>query len=194
MRLALDTLEPAIDRDWQVPAAGLTWSCAETVDHMSDDLFAYAAQISLATPSLTTHVPFGWQRREGGPPLTIYTDPSAGPAGMLQVLESCGALLAAMVAVAPPDRMSFHSYGPSDPSGFAAMGVVEVLAHMHDVAGALKLDWAPPADLCAAALRRLFPQAPTDADPWTALLWCTGRTDLPGRPAPVTWKWDGSPR
>jgi hypothetical protein len=195
VRLAMDALEPARERDWQVPAAGLTWSCAETVEHMSDDLFAYAAQISLARPSLTTYVPFGWQRRrEGGPPLAVFADPSEGTAGMLQVLESCGALLAAMVAAAPPDRMSAHSSGPSDPSGFAAMGVVEVLVHMHDVAGGLKLDWQPPADLCAGALRRLFPHAPADAGPWAVLLWSTGRADLPGRPAPTTWKWDGSPR
>lgn len=122
VRLALDLLAPAVDRDWDVPAGSLGWSCRETLEHMGD------------------------------------------------------------------------SYGPSDPSGFAAMGVVEVLVHTHDVAAGLGLGWLPPADLCARALGRLFPDAPPGAEPWPALLWCTGRADLPGRPAPTTWTWDGSPR
>jgi hypothetical protein len=195
VRLAVQVLEPAVDRDWQVPARGLTWSCWETVEHVADDLFTYAAQLGPARPSLTTHVPFGWRyHRDGGPGLGIFADPGAGQAGLLQVLEVSGAMLAAMVATVSADRRSFHNYGPSDPSGFAAMGVVEVLVHIHDVAGGLGLDWLPPADLCGAALDRLFPDAPADVEPWPALLWCTGRADLPGRPAPTTWKWDGSPR
>jgi hypothetical protein len=194
VRLALDTLATAAGNDWHVPARGLEWTCWETVEHMSDDLFAYAAQLGPATPSLTSHVPFGWQRRrEGGPALTVFVDPADGPPGLLQVFETCGAMLAAMLGAVPPGRRSFHSYGPSDPSGFAAMGVVEVLVHMHDVAAGLGLRWDPPADLCAAALRRLFPSAPAEVEPWPALLWSTGRADLPGRPAPASWTWDGSP-
>ncbi|MGK5679508.1 maleylpyruvate isomerase N-terminal domain-containing protein [Actinoplanes sp. URMC 104] len=195
VHLAAATLTAATDRDWEAPAGDLTWTCWETVEHVADDLFTYAAQLSLTEPSLTTNVPYGWQhRREGGPGLTVFVDRADGPDGLLRVLESSGGLLAAMVAVAPPERMSFHSYGASDPSGFAAMGVVEVLVHMHDLAAGLKLDWTPPADLCARALARLFPDAPGDTDPWTALLWCTGRLELPGRPRLTTWKWDGSPR
>ncbi|MBL7254570.1 hypothetical protein [Paractinoplanes lichenicola] len=188
--LALDTLRKVEAGDWQAKAGDLTWTRWETVEHMADDLFTYAAQLSPAEPSVTDHVPYGWQyRREGGPGLTVFVDPTDGPRGLLRVLESSGALLAAMVATAPRDRMSFHNYGPSDPSGFAAMGVVEVLVHTNDVTA-----WDPPADLCAAALDRLFPDAPAGTAPWTALLWSTGRADLPGRPRPTAWKWDGSPR
>ncbi len=193
--LARETLAAATDLDWQKPAGGLEWSCWETVEHMSDDLFAYAAQLGPADPSMTTHVPFGWQRRRaGGPPLTIFVDPAEGPAGLLQVFETCGAMLAAMVNAVPPARLSFHTYGPSDASGFAAMGVVEVLVHMHDVATGLDLTWSPPSDLCTAALRRLFPSAPSDRDPWLTLLWATGRVDLPGLPMQTSWTWDGTPR
>ncbi len=192
--LAKQTLQTAVDRDWQVPAGTLDWTCWETVEHMSDDLFAYAAQLGPATPSVETHVPFGWQRRrEGGLPLTVFVDPADGPAGLLQVFETCGTMLAAMVSFVPPGRMSFHNYGPSDTGGFAAMGVVEVLIHTYDVAAGLDLTWSPPGDLCAAALRRLFPSAPADGDPWATLRWATGRHDLPGRPAPVSWRWDGAP-
>jgi hypothetical protein len=195
VRLALEALEPVVDRDWQVTAHGLQWTCWETVEHMADDLFTYAVQLAPAEPSLTTHVPFGWsQSRAGGPLLSITADPAAGQAGLMQVLEASGALLTGIVALAPADRRSFHNYGASDPGGFAAMGVVEVLVHMHDVGGGLGLAWQPPAELCAATLHRLFPQAPSDVEPWAALLWCTGRADLPGRPAPRRWTWDGRPR
>jgi hypothetical protein len=193
--LARDTLAPAAHLDWHVPAGSLEWSCWETVEHMSDDLFAYAAQLGPSEPSLTTHVPFGWQRRrEGGPPLTVFVDPAEGPAGLLQVFETCGAMLAAMVSVVPLSRRSFHVYGVSDASGFAAMGVVEVLAHMHDVAAGLGLEWSPPADLCERALRRLFPTVPLDGEPWPTLRWATGRGELPGLPAQASWAWDGTPR
>ncbi|MBM2617310.1 hypothetical protein JIG36_17285 [Actinoplanes sp. LDG1-06] len=193
--LAIETLSEAEDRDWSVRAGDLTWTCWETTEHMADDLFMYASQLSLAAPSVTAHVPYGYQsRREGGPYLTVFVDPAQRPAGLLQVLESCGGLLAAVVATAPPERRSFHNYGPSDPSGFAAMGVVEVIVHMHDLAAGLGLTWEPPEDLCARALTRLFPEAPADEDPWATLLWSTGRADRPGHPRPEKWKWDGSPR
>ena len=44
------------------------------------------------------------------------------------------------------------------------------------------------------AIRRLFPWAPTDVDPWSALRWATGRLDLPGhgRLGP-DWAWQAAP-
>jgi hypothetical protein len=189
--LARDALAGAAGLDWQVPAGALEWTCWETVEHMSDDLFSYAAQLSAAPSARTTYVPFGWKyHREGGPPLAIYGDQTEGPSGLITVFETSGALLASMVATTPADRISFHSYGPSDPSGFAAMGVVEVLAHMHDIAGGLGFPWKPPADLCASALRRLFPDAPAGGDPWETLLDVTGRGPVPRE----RWRWDGAPR
>lgn len=195
VRFAREALSTAVHLDWSVPAGGLDWSCWETVEHMSDDLFAYAAQLGPANPSTSTHVPFGWQRRRAdGPALTIFVDPAEGPSGLLQVFETCGALLAAMIETVPPGRLSFHPYGPSDASGFAAMGVVEVLVHMHDVAVGLGLTWVPPTDLCSEALRRLFPSAPVGGDPSQTLLWATGRLNLPGLPEQKPWTWDGAPR
>lgn len=191
MTLAREALAGAAELDWQVPAGTLEWSCWETVEHMSDVLLGYAAQLGPAPSARTTYVPFGWQRRrEGGVPLSIFGDPSEGPSGLIDVLETCGALLAAMVTTAKPDLISFHYYGPSDPSGFAGMAVVEVLVHTYDVAGGLGFPWTPPADLCATVLRRLFPDAPADEDPWPTLLDVTGRGPTPRE----NWRWDGAPR
>ncbi|XVV12304.1 hypothetical protein ACQP2X_47150 [Actinoplanes sp. CA-131856] len=193
--LAVTTLTPAEKDDWTRPAGPLTWTCWETAEHMADCLFGYAAQLTPSVPSTTTWVKFGYQeRRTGGPYLTMWVEPKEGAPALLEVLESAGGLLAAVVATVPPTRVSFHSYGPSDPSGFAAMGVVEVLLHTSDIAAGFDLPFAPPPELCTAALGRLFPSAPTDTDPWQTLLWSTGRADLPGHDRKTSWKWDGAPR
>jgi hypothetical protein len=179
---------------WAGRAGTLEWDCWETVEHLSDDLFAYAAQLGPKAPPMAGEVPFVWEsRRPGGPANTVHADRAAGPAGLLQVLEACGAMLVAMVRVTPPQVRAHHVFGASDPEGFAAMGIVETLVHTHDLAEGLGLVWSPPAELCSRVLARLFPDAPQGEEPWPTLLWATGRADLPGRPRPVTWRWDGTP-
>ncbi|MGF7239014.1 MAG: hypothetical protein ACQSGP_29285 [Frankia sp.] len=68
------------------------------------------------------------------------------------------------------------------------MGAAEILLHIWDVTRGLGVAWSPPAALCMAVLTRLFPDAPS-GEPDPILLWCTGRTDLPGRPRPSSWVW-----
>jgi len=180
---------------WERQAGPLEWDCWETVEHIADDLFAYAVQLTPATPA-GGYVPIAMTSTgPGGARSAIHVDRESGPAGLLQMLEACGALLAAMVTTASPDTRAWHPMGTSDPEGFAAMGVTETLVHGHDVAQGLGVLWEPPADLCTRVLSRLFPQAPADADPWAALLWACGRGDLPGRP-PVgdDWRWYSEPR
>lgn len=194
--LALATLGKADAPDWRVPAGTLEWDCWETVEHMSDDLFAYATQLGPKMPPLSEPVPFACSaRRLGGPQGAIFADPDAGPDGLLQVLEATGALLTAMVATAAPVSEGPRPFGVPDPAGFAAAaGVVEVLVHTHDVSRGFGLPWTPPGDLCGRALGRMFPHAPTDTDPWLTLLWATGRGQLAGHPAVTSWRWHlGSP-
>ncbi|MFJ8172978.1 VOC family protein [Streptomyces sp. NPDC094473] len=194
VRLAVDTLAASPVDDWHIPAGSLTWDCWETVEHLSDGLFAYAVQLGPRRPSLETEVPYRWAPdREGGPSNSVFADPGAGTAGLLQTLEASGALLTAMVRTASPDLRSYHSHGVSDPEGFAAMGIVETLVHTHDVAAGLSLSWTPPRDLCDRVLARLFPDAPDDEDRWAVLLWSTGRADLPGRARVTSWRWHGAP-
>ncbi|MFB7137466.1 VOC family protein [Streptomyces sp. NPDC056237] len=194
VRLAVDALRESPVDDWLVPAGSLEWNCWETAEHLSDDLFSYAAQLGPRRPALDAYMPYRWgATREGGPANAVFADPSAGSAGLLQTLEANGALLTAMVRTASPEVRSYHSYGVSDPEGFAAMGIVETLVHTQDLAASLDIAWAPPADLCDRVLARLFPDAPKDADRWAVLLWATGRAELPGRPRVTSWKWHSAP-
>lgn len=195
VQLSLATLRTAESADWDRPAGTLSWSCWETAEHLADDLFAYAAQLGPRTPPMDREVPFSWvARRAGGPANVTFADRSAGPVGLLEVVEACGALLVAMVATTSDTVRSHHGFGASDPAGFAAMGIVETLVHTHDIAFGLGLDWTPPADLCDRVLHRLFPDAPTDTDRWPTLLWATGRAELPGRARLTEWRWQGAPR
>jgi hypothetical protein len=195
VQLAVAALREAPSAAWDVKAGSLEWDCWETVEHLNDDLFAYAAQLGPRTPPLDGNVPFVWQsRRPGGPANAIHVDRAAGPTGLLQVLEATGALLVAMVRTTPSQVRAYHGYGVSDPEGFAAMGIVETLVHTHDLAAGLGLAWTPPADLCSRVLARLFPDAPGTTDPWPTLLWATGRAELPGQPRLTTWRWYSEPR
>ncbi|MFE7751416.1 VOC family protein [Streptomyces sp. NPDC057428] len=194
VRLAVDTLAESPADDWHIPAGTLEWDCWETVEHLSDDLFAYAVQLGGRTPPPDREVPYRYApEREGGPRNSIFANPEAGTSGLLQTLETSGALLTAMVRTTPSHVRSHHVFGLSDPEGFAAMGVVETLVHTHDVASGLSLSWSPPQDLCDRVLARLFPEAPDDEDRWAVLLWSTGRADLPGRDRVTSWKWHGAP-
>ncbi|WP_371527853.1 maleylpyruvate isomerase N-terminal domain-containing protein [Streptomyces sp. NBC_01283] len=195
VQLALVALREAPPDAWGGKAGALEWDCWETVEHLADDLFAYAAQLGPRQPPMDSEVPFVWEpRRPGGPSNAIHADRAAGPAGLLQVLEASGALLIAMVRTTPPTTRAYHGFGVSDPEGFAAMGVVETLVHTYDLAEGLGLKWAPPADVCARVLHRLFPDVPSGDDPWPTLLWATGRGELPGQARRTSWRWYGEPR
>ncbi|MFJ5231256.1 maleylpyruvate isomerase N-terminal domain-containing protein [Kitasatospora sp. NPDC088391] len=170
-------LAPQVGRDWDVPAGPLDWSCRDTLAHIGHDQLAYAGQL-VARP-VDRYLPFD-----------LAVRPGAGPGDVLQVVLACGELLAVALAAAGPGVRAWH-WGPTDPGGFAAMGVAEILLHTHDIATGLGLGWSPPAGPAAAVLARLFPDAPTGtgADPAAVLLWCTGRAALPGLPRRTSWVW-----
>ncbi|WP_433548821.1 hypothetical protein ACQPZG_30010 [Streptomyces sp. CA-294286] len=193
--LASAVLREAADADWTVRAGALDWDCWETAEHLVDDLFSYAAQ--LASGRTDTDVPLRYTRQSpGSPSNAVRVEREAGVAGLLVVLESAGGLLYAVAAAAEPQVRAHHVFGVSDPEGFVAMGVVETLVHTHDLATGLGIGeaWEPPAELCAGVLGRLFPDVPDGLPPWPALLWATGRGDLPGVPRRDTWRWYGEPR
>lgn len=196
VRAAVETLRhvPA-EADWSTKAGSLDWDCWETTEHIIDCLLAYAAQISPASPPLDTWTPLAYAARRAGAPETyVYVDRTEGAPALARVLDAVGGMLSALVRTKPDGVRAYHEYGISDPEGFAAMAIVETFVHMGDVTDGLELPWRPPARQCALAVNRLFPDVPTDPDPYTALLWATGRADLPGRERPPSdWRWRTEP-
>ena len=173
-------LAAASDADWSVPAGDVDWSCRHTAGHVADDLFSYASQV-IAQPT------------RGYLPIEATLDPSATPTELLDAVVMCGRLLALAVSAASPDARSWHPSGTSDPEGFAAMGILEVLVHTHDIARGLDVAWVPPDELCGPVVERLFPDAPPGSSA-AVLLWCTGRAPLGDLPRQTTWGWDSSVR
>lgn len=182
------TLRPAVDEDWAGVRAGrLEWSCRETAAHIASDLIAYAGQ--LAGRAQHTYVPFEITIEGSDDGLD-----AADNSGILHVIETTGALLAAAVRTTPREVRAFHPYPfrSAGREGFAAMGIAEVLLHTHDIAEGLGIGYEPSAELAESVLTRIFPHVQPGPTPWATLLWATGRGDLPGR-APVTeWRWNNN--
>ena len=184
----VSALEPvAASGDWSTRAGTLTWSCQGTAAHIVDCLFWYAANLArrsttdAATPDISEELP---------------------AAQLVASIPSAAALLALAVDAADDDARGWHPFGIADRSGFAAMGCDEILVHGYDIATGLGVeDYAPPPDVAERTLRRLFPWADVDGDPWLALLRANGRSvgDQPRDPnwlwhcAPLA-EWDGQPR
>ncbi|GIE35812.1 hypothetical protein Ait01nite_088570 [Actinoplanes italicus] len=169
----LELLLPLRHHDWDVRAGELDWTCRETAAHVAHDLTAYATQLTSRADDAYL-------------PLDLEVHPGTAPGGVLRIVAACAGLLGAALRTAAPGTRAWH-WGPTDPSGFAALGVNETLIHTWDIAQGLGLTWTPPPDLCTAVLDRLFPDAPP-GDPVQALLWSTGRIALPGRPRLTGWK------
>ena len=173
-------LDAAVDREWSMPAGDLEWSCRRTAAHVADVLFSYAGQV-VAQPDAAYL------------PMELVVEDEATPDRLVASVATCAQLLHLACRAAPAGLRAWHPAGVADAEGFAAMGVVEALVHTHDVTGGLGLGWMPPQELTAAALARLFPQAP-DGDPTEVLLWCCGRGALADRPRLQTWRWDPTVR
>src|SRR3979411_1017037 len=123
VQLTIATLREARNLDWDAKAGSLEWTCWEVVEHIADNLFFFAAHLGPRIPSTAQSVPFAWTRqRPGGPGLVLFADRAAGPAGLMQVVDACGALLVAMVRTTPPEVRAYHDVGALDAEGFAAMG------------------------------------------------------------------------
>ena len=174
VRTMRDVLGPPAERDWSARAGTLEWTCRETLAHIAHDLLAYAAQL-------------GRRAADAYLPLDLTVRDTAAVPEVLAVAEACGGLLALALRAAPPGARAWH-FGPCDPGGFAALGVAEVLVHTYDITRGLRVGWRPPADLSAAVLTRLRPEAPAGGgDPAEVLLRRTGRLGDVG-----PWRWSAA--
>lgn len=176
-----EALTPLADQDWSVPARDLEWNCHQTAAHIADSHFAQATQITA-------------QPQDDFIPADVSVGPDVPPFQLLDVIEACAGLLQAAATCADPDLIAWHPLGSADPSGWVAMGIVDGLVHTWDISTALGSSWRPPTDLCAPAIKRLFPDAPEGFDLAETLLWCTGRIALTDRPRQDrTWRWHSAP-
>lgn len=153
------------DTAWGDIVPGLEWSRWEVADHTIEAAISYALQIGAGGSAVDHFVPFdesfvsGIENGVGSKlPATIHIAPPAGGRGLAEAMVAGGAVLAATVEVSDPGIRGFHSYGVSDPIGFAAMALVEVLVHTWDISRGLDLPGLLPDDaLCGRVLRRLSP-------------------------------------
>ena len=179
----VSSLRPGTGQDWSAQAGPLEWDCWHTAEHLGDCLLSYAAQLAVAPTG--RYVRFLASAEDG-----------ACAAELLEFAEAGGRILAGMIRTAPASTRAFHPSGMADPAGFAAMGCTEMLLHGNDIAQGLGLSLDPPRQVCHRTLARLFPEVAADlagTDPWAALQWATGRTELPGHPRREQWRWRGAP-
>src|SRR3954470_21584822 len=127
-------LTPQEEVDWHARAGSLEWSCWTTAAHVAHDLLAYAGQVAGRPDS--AYLPFD---------LVVHGD--ASPRDLLRIVTGCGRLLSNALSASDPAVRAWH-WGPTDPSGFAALGVNETLMHTHDIAEGLGIGWRPPESLC----------------------------------------------
>ncbi|MEV3937487.1 hypothetical protein AB0K52_16095 [Glycomyces sp. NPDC049804] len=191
--LTAEALRPAPAEAWDAQAGPMDCSCWDALEHLNNGVFSYALRLAPPVPYQQGRPTIMWER-PGARARPLVTDRDAGPEAAIEVLLMAGGLVAAVVDTRPASARAWHIWGAADPEGFAAMGVVETLAHAFDLTQGLGVDFEAPADLVSPALARLFPEAPTDTDPWTTLLWATGRGDLDGRAKRTPdWTWHAAP-
>jgi hypothetical protein len=168
-----------VERDWTRPIPGMEWTVAEAVAHIPEGLLWYATDLAAGPRELSA--------------MELRLRPETPPPDLVRALGSYATVLAGVIDGVAPGARGWHPYGLADASGFAAMACDELLVHNGDAARGLDLPFAPSVELAGATLRRLFPWAPTDADPWQALLWANGRVDLPGQERQTGWRWHCAP-
>ncbi|MDQ2682469.1 MAG: maleylpyruvate isomerase N-terminal domain-containing protein [Chloroflexota bacterium] len=177
--VCLETLRPVADRDWSIPAGGLTWTCRETIDHVADALSYYCGQLA--------------GRRTKRVPSFRNGNPTASVPQLLEAVQTGALILADVARAAPADARGWHRMGMADAEGFLAMGCEEILIHTWDIAQGFGLEMTVPEELAAAVLARIFPWAPTGCSAWEAHLWCSDRITLEGRDRIGEWGWHAAP-
>lgn len=172
-------LAGAVAADWTVPIPEMEMSVAAAVAHSADSCLWYAIDLSARGKDLQL--------------VEHRVKPDGAPQDLLDTVTAYAAVAAAVIDAAPPTARGFHPMGMADPSGFAAMAADEMLVHTDDAARGLGRTFTPPPPLAEAVLRRLFPWAPPQGDPWELLRWANGRIPMAGEPRLEGWAWHCAP-
>lgn len=172
-------LEGLVGADWSRRIPGMDWTVAQAVAHMSEALVWYAADLSAGSTELSV--------------LELTVKHGSTHADLVRAIAAYSRMLASVLDASAPDARGWHPLGMPDGSGFAAMACDEMLVHTYDAALGLDCDFTPSRELAEATLRRLFPWAPADVDPWDGLKWANGRVELGGLERLQGWRWHCAP-
>ncbi|MGO9340891.1 MAG: maleylpyruvate isomerase N-terminal domain-containing protein [Acidimicrobiales bacterium] len=165
--------------DWSHRIPGMDWTVAQTVAHISEALVWYAADLSAGSTELSV--------------LELTVKHGSTHADLVRAITAYSGMLASVLEASPPDARGWHPLGMPDSSGFAAMACDEMLVHTYDAALGLDCEFTPSPELAEATLRRLFPWAPADVEPWDGLKWANGRVELGGLKRLEGWRWHCAP-
>ncbi len=179
-------LNPTVHSDWNLSTPSLEWTQAQTAIHTMRACLEYSYQV--VGKNMDTYQPILFEKKE-----------NAEPADFLPMIATAGRVLQRVIQASSASDRAWHTYGISDPIGFAAMGVVEVTVHTYDLAKGFDIDFIPPRELADFAIERLFldtVEFPSvlESDSGRLLLWCAGRIELDNFPQRHGWKWNGSVR
>jgi uncharacterized protein (TIGR03083 family) len=172
-------LDGVVEEDWTRPIPGSDWTVAKAVAHQAGVLLWYATDLAAGPGELST--------------AEISVDVDSPPSELVATIRAFSRVLSAVIDCSEPLARGWHPFGVSDATGFAAMACDEMLVHTYDAALGLGLDFTPSASLARSTVRRLFPWAPSDDDPWKALRWANGRIAISGLRMQVKWVWHCAP-
>ena len=173
------TLRALSDRNWSIRATNDERSCREVIEHVC--CLSYAPILALRAPDWID-LAFGVAR---GTPIEW----------VLVSAHTTAVILAEVARAAPPTVRGYHPCGSADPEGFVSMMACEFMLHTSDIATAFEAPFRPDDFSTRAVLERLFPWWPKQEDPWSALLWASGRLPSLGGTAGLgdRWAWHCSP-
>ena len=184
----VEVLQPTLNLNWQLKTPDLDWTQAQTAIHTMRACLEYSNQVV-------------GQRKDTYHPILIDQKDKAIPADYLPMIKTAGDMLSRLVITADKNDRAWHSYGESDPEGFAAMGVVEVSVHTYDLALGFGIEFTPLNEPSEFAIRRLFldtvelPSQYFSNYSWgELLLWYAGRISLGNVSRRTGWKWNGQVR
>lgn len=178
------TLLPTVDLDWESKTPDLEWTQSETAIHTMRACLEYSYQV--VGKRMNSYQPVLFGKKE-----------QAIPVEYLPMISTAAKVLQKVIRDSDSTDRAWHSYGVSDPIGFAAMGVVEISVHTYDLAKGFGIDFVPNSMAAEFAIDRLFSgttKYPDYNNHGDLLLWLAGRIELSDMPRRQGWKWDGSLR